>query len=163
VFLTWNINAIRDDCISTAKHVRQSTTHDRSTAHEVTAGVGADDGNTQATRMTRLRGNQAGILARRGRTLPPRLRRLMLLGHLLVSVGALGLYLGLLTLSIVGLTTKDLDLLRAGVIGNVMAAPPDPGSVAVFLVTVLAIAVAIYVVNTGLAIYKPWGMIARRS
>jgi hypothetical protein len=157
------------------------------------------------------------------RILRPRARQLVLLVHVLVSVGALGLYVALLTLAIVGLETRDAERLRvaylalgvfsdifivpisvavlttglllgigtqwglfryywvfaklvlslllgtasifglrariAEAIGNTIATS-NPGSVGTFLVQVLPIAIAIYVINTALAIYKPWGMIA---
>ena len=61
------------------------------------------------------------------------------------------------TASIFGLRARIAEA-----IGDVMAAPPDPSSVGVFLVMVLPIAVGIYVANTILALYKPWGIIAPR-
>jgi hypothetical protein len=159
------------------------------------------------------------------RILRPRARQLVLLVHILVSVGALGLYLALLTLAIVGLETRDAERIRVaylalGVFSDTFIVPiniavlttglvlgigthwglfryywvfaklvlslllgtasifglrariaeaigrtvatSNPGSVGNFLVLVLTIAIAMYVINTTLAIYKPWGMIAAR-
>jgi hypothetical protein len=153
----------------------------------------------------------------------PRVRQFVLLVHVLVSVGALGLYVALLTLAMTGLETRDSEQLRvaylalgvfsdtfiipvnvavlttglllgigthwglfryywvavklvlslllatasifglrariAEAIGNTIATS-HPGGVGTFLVLVLPIAVAIYVINTTLAIYKPWGIIS---
>lgn len=66
----------------------------------------------------------------------------------------LSLLLG--TASIFGLRARIAEA-----IGNTIATS-DPGSVGTFLFVVLPIAVVIYVINTTLAIYKPWGTIAPR-
>jgi hypothetical protein len=47
------------------------------------------------------------------RRLRPKTRKYVLVVHVIVSVGALGLYLALLTPAITGLTTGDLETLRA--------------------------------------------------
>jgi hypothetical protein len=44
--------------------------------------------------------------------------------HVIVSVGALGLYLALLTLAITGLTTGDLETLRAAYLPWEFSATP---------------------------------------
>jgi hypothetical protein len=157
----------------------------------------------------------------------PGTRRLALATHVIVSVGALGVYLGLLTLALAGLTTDDPQRLRTaytamGIFGDWLIIPvslailvtgvilglgsrygllrhwwvatklvltlllatasifglrarihdaiaalpgartgSDVGSVGVLLVFLLPVALAVYVANTVLAIYKPWGMTGR--
>jgi hypothetical protein len=64
----------------------------------------------------------------RARRMRPGTRRLVLSLHVIVSVGALGVYLGLLTLAIAGLTTDDPERLRTaytamGIFGDVLIIP----------------------------------------
>lgn len=73
-------------------------------AEPVAAGFQAD----REQLVTPLRATrQTGV-----RTMRPRVRRFVLLVHVLVSVGALGLYVALLTLATAGLETRDPERLR---------------------------------------------------
>lgn len=87
------------------------------------------------------------IRARRG--MRPKLRRLVLVLHVIVSVAALGVYLGLLTLAITGLTTDDPETLRTaylamGIFGDVLIFP---------------ISLAILITGLALSLGTPWGLL----
>jgi hypothetical protein len=83
------------------------------------------------------------------RRMRPKLRRLVLVVHVIVSVGALGLYLGLLTLAITGLTTNDPETLRTayramGIFADVLIIP---------------ISLAILITGLTLALGSQWGLL----
>jgi hypothetical protein len=79
----------------------------------------------------------------------PGTRRLVLALHVIVSVGALGVYLGLLTLAVAGLTTDDSERLRTaytamGIFGDWLIIP---------------VSLAILVTGLTLGLGTRWGLL----
>jgi len=83
------------------------------------------------------------------RRMRPKTRRLVLVVHVIVSVGALGLYLGLLTLAITGLTTDDPETLRTAYLA--MGIFRDA--------LIIPINLAVLASGLVLALGTPWGLL----
>ncbi|MGC5016618.1 hypothetical protein ACLQ2R_38125 [Streptosporangium sp. DT93] len=97
------------------------------------------------------RGERGGRPAERrsGTVMPPRLRKTVLTVHVAISVGWLGLDLGLLALGVTALTTGDPALVKASylamdVLGDTLIVP-------VGLIAVLT--------GVVLGLYTPWGLV----
>ncbi|MEU4831283.1 hypothetical protein [Streptosporangium sp. NPDC023615] len=86
---------------------------------------------------------------RSGRAMPPPLRRTVLTAHVAISVGWLGLDLGLLALGVTALTTGDPALVRASYLAMDV------------LADTLIVPVGLTAVLTGvlLGLYTPWGLV----
>lgn len=87
--------------------------------------------------------------ARRGRMLSRRARRLWLTAHVAVSVGWLGLDLGLLTLGITGLATSDPATMRAAYLAMGMFAD----------VLLIPVAVGTLITGVVVSVFTPWGLV----
>jgi hypothetical protein len=91
----------------------------------------------------------AGTDQPRSPRMRPGTRRLVLALHVIVSVGALGVYLGLLTLAVAGLTTDDPERLRT--------AYTAMGIFADWLIIPVALAILVTGVTLGLG--TRWGLL----
>lgn len=94
------------------------------------------------------RGEPAAVVGPRRRMRPP-VRRLVLVLHVAVSVGAIGIYLGLLSLAVAGLTTQDRATLQAAYVSM--------GIVAEFLI--IPVSLAIVVTGLVLGLGTKWGLL----
>ncbi|MGH3567595.1 MAG: DUF2269 domain-containing protein [Pseudonocardia sp.] len=85
----------------------------------------------------------------RPRRLRPSTRRLVLVLHVAVSVGALGVYLGLLTLAITGLTTDHPETLRTAYLAMGIVAD----------ILIIPVNLAILITGIVLALGTRWGLL----